>query len=168
MKFGGIESKGIVGVDPGLTNIGFAYLKLNKWKLWTFNCQSSQISFVKVYDHVNKITDITKPAVLIVESLPTLKNPHLMVALSGVVAAVGIVAYQRKLKFATVLPMVWKKAMGGFVKGMSNEELIANRYKFTFPYDEHSAAACGVITSILEEGNNILYGRVKWYDFSES
>lgn len=166
MKYEGVEREGVIGVDPGLTNIGFAWLKVDKWKLYTYNCTASQVSFIDVYKHIVKLTSAVKPAVLAVESLPTLKNPHLMVALSGVVAAVGIVAYQRRIKFATVLPAVWKKAVGGFVRGISNEELIANRYRFDFPYDEHAAAACGVVTSVLEEGNNILYGRVKWYDFS--
>lgn len=161
------DSESIIGVDPGTANIGFSWLKDSKWRLWTYHCKSSPVSFVKVYKHLQKIASVIKPTVLVVESLPLLKNPQMVVGLSGVVASVGIVAYQRRIKYATVLPSVWKKAVGGFYKGISNEELIGNRYHFDMPYDEHAASATGCITAVLEEGKRISYNKIKWYDFSE-
>lgn len=161
------KTEAILGVDPGTANIGFAfYQPLTQWKLWTFHCRSSPNSFVNVYEHLTKILSVVKPDIIVVESLPLIKNPMMVVNLSSVVAAVGVIAYQRKLKFVTVLPSVWKKAVGGFYKGISNEELISNRYHFTQSFDEHGASAVGCVTSVLEEGKRISYGKLKWADFA--
>lgn len=162
-----MNNQNILGIDPGTANIGFAILRASgTWKSWTLHCKSSPISFVKVYEHLTKIAATVKPDILVVESLPLIKNPLMVVGLSSVVAAVGVIAYQRKIKYVTVLPSVWKKAVGGYRKGIGNEELIANRYHFTESYDEHAASAVGCITAVLEEGKRIEHGKLKWVDFS--
>jgi len=159
-------SEVIIGVDPGTRNIGFAVFRETGWKLWGLSLKSSPAFFIKVYKHLKQIVRVVKPTILVAESMPLVKNAKMVESLSMVVGVLGVLAYEEKIKFVTVLPSVWKKAVGGFYKGIDNITLIQNRYQFNFDYNEHAASACGVVTAVLEEGGKIDYGKIKWIDFS--
>lgn len=156
----------ILGIDPGTKNVGFSLLQESGWKLWTKKYDGIHTGIKVCYFLARAIKQLDVKIVA-VEALPTLAHPMLMMKLSEVVAGVSIAAFQAKIKFAIVHPSSWKKAVGGFKKGMSNERLIGDRYHFNFFYDEHAAAATGVATALLEEGQRIPYGKIKWTDFSK-
>lgn len=155
----------IIGIDPGVKNIGFSLLRQSGWKLWTKHYDGNHTG-IKVYCFLTRVIKRLDVKIVAVEALPTLAHPMLMMKLSEVVAGVSIAAFQARIKFCVVHPSSWKKAVGGFKKGMSNEVLIANRFHFPFTYDEHAAAGTGVVTAVLEEGKRIPYGKIKWTDFS--
>lgn len=156
----------ILGVDPGIKNIGFAlyWPSENNWRLFSEHYEGAHTG-VKVHCVLTKLIARLDVKILAVEALPTLKHPGLMMQLSEVVGGASIVAFKACIKFVVVHPSSWAKAIGRR-RGMANEEAVDQRYHLAQSYDEHAAAACGVVTGVLEEGKKIPYGRLRWTDFS--
>lgn len=113
----------ILGIDPGIGRIGYAFLRQEKGKVSLIECGCIETDkgpeagrLLEIKNDLTKISNKFKPEVLCIESLFFTTNAKTAMSVGQARGVVMLVAAEHKLKIIEVTPLQVKMSATGYGK----------------------------------------------------
>ncbi len=155
----------VLGIDPGLRELGYAFLEKGPTLLKTGTIYTSSElpkgdRLKLIYERLNDEIDRFNPELLCIESVFFAKNAKSAMQIGEVRGVIALLCAQKRIEIKEITPLELKKSLVGW-GGASKEELtlaLEKIYRFS-PSTSHESdaialALCGL--TILERRKRVL------------